>query len=323
MEHYEFILLGEIFREEKRQVLIKRIARKVRQDFISNDLKRLTHSKEILMNIDAIYNLESSIDLAQKIHREMKTDYYKFKKANKNVSLYTNNMAPASPQFGTKTLGFEASAMNFSTTVARKTGQVNLLSALDNDPGILLEQNKQLMISHFGDSFEFMQNRFIKTQGACLHFLNLFNMQKRFGKLLDYDFQFTQKVPMNIGVSFFDPTIKENVIFTFFPKGTKIPTKQVAKPFSTRSQVIKLKIVEGDEFLSCNSKCIEEFEVKLMDIIDCDGSVIKMKIDKNSLLTIAIFNGRQLLFQIRLLYKVSAFTNIYLFTNIICKYLKI
>ena len=59
------ILLGEIFREEKRQVFVKRLVRQVRREFFSKDFKRLLHYKEILMNLEAVKNLEDVEALAE------------------------------------------------------------------------------------------------------------------------------------------------------------------------------------------------------------------------------------------------------------------
>jgi hypothetical protein len=291
-------------------MFIKRLIRQVRTDFISKDFKRLIHYKEILMNFDSIKNLESPFDLASKIHREMKTNFYKLKKENKTSqtlesgSIY--NLPPSSPTFQNKDPRFETSIINLSNTLGMKTQHGNLLSNLENDPELILEQQKQLMISSFDDNFHYFQNRFIKSQGACFHFLNTLNLQKRFVKLINYDFKFTKMVPRDLGISFYDPMIRENILLTFFPTDTFIPTKKVSRDFYTKSEVIKLKIVEGDQFLSCNCRCIEEFEVKLMDVIDEeDEFCIKMQIDDKSILSVAIYNGKKMLFEIRLLYKVT------------------
>jgi hypothetical protein len=305
-QNWDIIILGEIFREEKRQMFIKRLIRQVRKEFISNDFKRLIHYKEILMNLDQITNLESPHELAKKIHREMKTNFYKLQKNQThadNGSIY--NVPPLSPNFQSKEFRFESSIMNLSNTLGLNTQHGNLLSTFENDPKIFLEQKKQMLISIFEDNFCYYQNRYIKSQGACLHFLNTLNLQKRFTKLLKYNFRFASEVPKNLGISYYDPIIRDNIILTFFPKGTQIPTKRVAKDFHTKSEVIKLKILEGDSFLSDNCRCIEEFEIKLMDVIDeCDGFRIKMTIDHKSILNIGIFNKNKCLFEIQLLYKV-------------------
>lgn len=289
-------------------MFIKRLIRQVRKEFISEDFKQLRHYKEILMNLDAVKNLESPRDLANKIHREMKTNYYKLREQQQSVdmgSLYT--LPPSSPKFKSKEFLFENSIMNLSNTLGLKPQHGNLLSTLENDPKLLLEQKKQMLLSFFDDNFVYYQNRHVKGQGACLHFLNTLHLQKRFTKLLEYDFKFAKEVPKNIGISFYDPLIKDNVLLVFFQKHTQIPTKQVARSFHTKSEVIKLKILEGDSFLSQNCRCIEEFEIKLMDIINQeDGFCIKMKIDEQSILSMGIFNNNKLLFEIQLLYKVPA-----------------
>ena len=296
--------MGEIFREEKRQMLIKRIIRQVRKEFMSNDFKKLIHYKEILMNLTSIQNLESSVDLAKKIHREMKTNYYKLQQNQSNVE-NGSIMTPISPKLQSKEFRFESSIMNLSNTLGLKTQHGNLLSTLDNDPKMLLEQKKQMLISNYEDNFCYYQNRYIKSQGACLHFLNTLYLQKRFSKLLKYNFKFIKEVPKNLGISYYDPLIRDNIILTFFPKGTQIPTRHVSRDFHTKSEVIKLKILEGESFLSDNCKCIDEFEIKLMDVIDeVDGFKIKMKIDNKSILSIAIYNKNKILFELQLLYKV-------------------
>ena len=300
-QNWEVILLGEIFREEKRQVFVKRLVRQVRREFFSKDFKRLLHYKEILMNLEAVKNLEDVEALAQKIHREMKKNYFGFAKTNKSgqaLDSGASGFQPVDPRF-------ETSIINLSNTLGLKTQTGNLLSHLENDPQLILEQQKQVMISSFDDNFQYYQSRHLKSQGACMHFLNALNLQKRFEKLLHYDFKFAKEVPRDLGISFYDPLIKENVLLTFFPKGTSIPTKHVSKDFYTRSEVIKLKIVEGDSFLSCNCRCVDEFEIKLMDIIEeVDGFKIKMRIDNDSILSVSILNGKQSFFEIRLLYKV-------------------
>lgn len=287
-------------------MFIKRLIRQVRKEFISEDFKRLRHYKEILMNLEAIKHLESPKELAHKIHRELKTNYYKLREQQQSVengSLYT--LPPASPKFQSKEFRFESSIMNLSNTLGLKPQHGNLLSTLENDPKLQLEQKKQMLLSFFDDNFVYYQNRHIKGQGACLHYLNSLHLQKRFVKLLEYDFRFAKEVPKNVGISFYDPLIKDNVLMVFFEKHTRIPTKQVARSFHTKSEVIRLKILEGDSFLSENCRCIEEFEIKLMDIIEKeDGFRIKMKIDDQSILSMGIFNKNKLLFEIQLLYKV-------------------
>ena len=298
-------MMGEIFKEDKSQFMMKRFTRQVRQDFIKKELKKLLHYKEILMNIDSIKDLSCSNKLARKIHWEMKTNYYNFNRvrATTNESLF--NFAQNSPHAKKSNIQFESSIANLSNTLGMKTQKGIPTSILQDDPDIILKQNMQLMVSYFDDSFLHYQNRFIKTQGACLHFLNVLNLEKRFQKMMNYNFHFAKKTPTNVGISFFDPIICENIHMVFFPKDTDIPTKRIYKSFFTKNEVIKLKIVEGDSFLSCNTSCIEEFEVKLNDVIDdSDGFSIEMKINEERILSVSIYNKKKMLFQIRLLYRV-------------------
>lgn len=305
---WDVVLLGAIFREEKRQMFVKRLLRQVRKEFISEDFKRLQHYKEVLMNLDAVKALESAPELAQKIHRQLKTDFWRLREQAQSAEFGSlGALPPASPQPQSKEFRFESSIMNLSNTLGLKPQGGALLSTLENDPKLLLEQRKQRLLACFEDNLVYFQNRHVKGQGACLHFLNSLHLQKRFSKLLHYDFRFAREIPQNLGVSFYDPLVKDNVLLVFFPRGTPIPTRPVARAFQTKSEVIKLKILEGGAFLSQNCRCIEEFEIKLMDTIDQqDGFCIQMQIDPRSILTLAICNRNRVLFEIQLLYKVRS-----------------
>jgi hypothetical protein len=287
--------------------MIKRLVRQVRKDFIETELSKLIHFKEIIMNLDSIKVNKNYSELSNQIHTQLKQDVYGFSKKQTfndgSVILdntFNRNLSPNAKK--KSSLFGDFSTVNFSNTLKIKT-QVTV----NETPEMELETQRKLMISGFNDSFYISQNKYLKTQGSCLHFLNSFSLQKRFSFLLSYNLQLSSKTISNLGISFYDPLVKENVMAMFIEAGSAIPTKTISREFSTNAEYLKLNVIEGFNFLSSNSHSIQKFEVKLNKVISKEDSYfIKMHINREHVIVISFFNKKRFLFEIKVFYKVSA-----------------
>lgn len=305
--NFQIILSGEIFKNERKQLMIKRLVRQVRKDFIETELSKLIHFKEIIMNLDKIKVQKNYLELSNQIHSQLKQDVYGFSKKQTfddgSVILdntFNRNLSPNAKK--KNSLFGDFSTVNFSNTLKIKTQMT-----FNETPEMQLETQRKLMISGFNDSFYISQNKYLKTQGSCLHYLNSFSLQKRFSSLLSYNLQLCSQTVSNIGISFYDPLVKENVMAVFIEAGSAIPTKTISREFSTNAEYLKLNVIEGFNFLSSNSNSIQKFEIKLNKIISKEDSYfIKMHINKEHVIIISFFNKKKFLFEIKIFYKVNA-----------------
>lgn len=279
--------------------MLKKWAREVRQSFIRSDLHDLAHFRELLLHLEDINTLENSQALAEQIHERKMTQYYEHTGAPPSPKLHKMSM----------TIDFSVAA----TSLFPRRGSPKNANA---NPMFRLEENQQLLLNLFGDRFFFYGNRYLQAQGSCAHLLNIINLEKRFEVLFGYPLNFSQSLPQNLGLCFLDPLVEKNILQVFFPEGTIIPTRNAGRPFSTKSEVFVLKVLEGGAFLSRNARTVAQFEVKLMDVIDPeDGFLVKMQLGEGSVLTLTISNRANKILELRSLYRVRPLS-IYQFPNL-------